>query len=597
MKNIFFTNINEVGKQKVPLKAKQGMSLSKTPAPKSEKIYGSNVNKKGSSSSLSSAKNIKMTDKTITSIKNLVKNFNKKNPNKKITVPAAKAVVRRGMGAYSSTHRPTITGGKPNSRVAWGLARLKAFLYKAEKGKSKSGNYVQDDDLFKELGIRVKSYETGGELEKGIKTEKEHSKTIHDIYTHKIPEQKAFEAIAKDHIKENPNYYSNMKQYAEGGLVIGGVEVNNGDTGVLTTRKGDINITIKNITENWVIFIDEDGKRKDNPRDKFIENFTPSQGGVLKKQLEPKKETQDKPTKPQKTSVTFEPEIEPPVYFDKEADFTKVYENYLQNNQEITDYNFIAQSEVLQNIFSNFEISVENLKQEVEEIKNKPVIKKTKTQTTQKNQNLEPITIEYLRNSIPFSFTLEFNATEKLELRARFDLRIGDDTMVSPGEVINGIDLGEMYCVIPGADMSLYLINSTDVEAYSSRTTILSNSKDYMEIIKEKIETKDYIIYNQEFSFEKREIIECEVVTSFKVLEGGGSEEYSEGESYDFIDIGPYLIFTTELDMPEEKVNLIPKSMVTINDYGTEFYDKSIFEDARILEKITNGDFFIAERT
>jgi hypothetical protein len=379
--------------------------------------------------------------------------------------------------------------------------------------------------------------------------------------------------------------------------VIGGVEVNNGDTGVLTTRKGDINITIKNITENWVIFIDEDGKRKDNPRDKFIENFTPSQGGVLKKQLEPKKETQDKPTKPQKTSVTFEPEIEPPVYFDKEADFTKVYENYLQNNQEITDYNFIAQSEVLQNIFSNFEISVENLKQEVEEIKNKPVIKKTKTQTTQKNQNLEPITIEYLRNSIPFSFTLEFNATEKLELRARFDLRIGDDTMVSPGEVINGIDLGEMYCVIPGADMSLYLINSTDVEAYSSRTTILSNSKDYMEIIKEKIETKDYIIYNQEFSFEKREIIECEVVTSFKVLEGGGSEEYSEGESYDFIDIGPYLIFTTELDMPEEKVNLIPKSMVTINDYGTEFYDKSIFEDARILEKITNGDFFIAERT
>ena len=275
MKEMFFTNKSQIGSKNVPLKARSGMSLSKTPAPKSEKIYGSEENKKGSSSTLKSAKNIKLSEKTLTSIKNLVKTFNKKNPSKKITLPAAKAVVRRGMGAYSSTHRPTISGGKPNSRVAWGLARLKAFLYKAEKGKSKSGKYVQDDDLFNELGIRVNSYETGGELQKGIKAEKEHRKTIHDIYSHKISESKAFEAIAKDHIKEDPNYYSNMQKFATGGLVINGQDVNIGSKGVLKTRKGDINITITNITDNWVIFNDEQGKRKDNPRDKFLVNFTP----------------------------------------------------------------------------------------------------------------------------------------------------------------------------------------------------------------------------------------------------------------------------------------------------------------------------------
>lgn len=713
MKNIFFTNISEVGKQKVPLKAKQGMSLSKTPAPQSEKIYGSNVNKKGSSSSLSSAKNIKLTDKTMTSIKNLVKTFNKKNPDKKITVPAAKAVVRRGMGAYSSTHRPTITGGKPNSRVAWGLARLKAFLYKAEKGKSKSGNYVQDDDLFKELGIRVKSYETGGELEKGIKAEKEHSKTIHDIYTHKIPENKAFEAIAKDHIKENPNYYSDMNKYADGGLIIGGVEVNNGDTGVLATRKGDINITIKNITPNWVIFIDEEGKRKDNPRDKFIENFTPSQGGTVAKTVEPgnivekglpstdpetwngefkvgdkvkirwdysndlglektkgfakvdyfssennftvvhkglpmsdnvrpenptgviymidngqgwegkdlelvvvdNKQSPQQTVKQQKTTTTKTPKVskvieeeepETPVYFDKEADFVKVYENFLQNNSEIEDYSLISQAEVIQNISSNFEISVENLKKEVEEIKNKPKITEPEpqptnatTKTSQKVKNLDPVIIPIINPVESFSEKLEFTADETVELKAQYDLRVGD-TIVSIGQVFNAIKLGEMYCIVPGADQSLFLVKPHDVIPTMQNSTILIDREHYMYLIKEKIETKDYYICNQDFDFNSREVIVCEVVMPFNALDSTEElEDYSKTELYDFVDIGPYLIFSWQLapNRTSMKVNLIPKEMVNIEKYGSSFYEDDVFEDAKILEKIEEGDYYIAQMT
>jgi hypothetical protein len=115
---------------------KSGGEISKTPAPKSEQIYGSKVNKQDSSSDIKEAKNIKFDEKTLLTINDKVKEHNKKYPNKKINLASAKAVVRRGMGAYSSSHRPTITGGKPNSRVAWGLARLNAFIYKIIIGKS-----------------------------------------------------------------------------------------------------------------------------------------------------------------------------------------------------------------------------------------------------------------------------------------------------------------------------------------------------------------------------------------------------------------------------------------------------------------------------
>lgn len=141
------------------------LRLSKTPAPKSERIYGSKQNKPKSAESTRSGSKIVLNEKTISSIKGILEKHNSKHPNKKIPLSTAKSVVRRGMGAYSSTHRPTISGGKPNSRVAWGLARLNAFVYKIQHGKSKSGRYKQDDDLINELGYKVKSYSEGGQTD------------------------------------------------------------------------------------------------------------------------------------------------------------------------------------------------------------------------------------------------------------------------------------------------------------------------------------------------------------------------------------------------------------------------------------------------
>ena len=140
-----------------------GRTIAQTPAPKKERIYGSNINKQKSSESNTSAKQIVFDEKTLKSIKNKVDKHNEENPDNKITLSSAKAVVRRGMGAYSKSHRPTIKGGKPNSRVAWGLARLNAFIYKIKNGVSKSEKYIQDDDLINELNIK---YNIGGEISK-----------------------------------------------------------------------------------------------------------------------------------------------------------------------------------------------------------------------------------------------------------------------------------------------------------------------------------------------------------------------------------------------------------------------------------------------
>lgn len=146
-----------------------GKTISQTPAPKKDQVYGSEINKKESSKSISSAKLIKFDKNTLQTIKTKVLEHNTKYSDKKINLSSAKAVVRRGFGAYSSSHRPTISGGKPNSRVAWGLARLNAFTYKIVNGKSKSGKYSQDDDLIEELGFKVADYKDGGKMGKDIR--------------------------------------------------------------------------------------------------------------------------------------------------------------------------------------------------------------------------------------------------------------------------------------------------------------------------------------------------------------------------------------------------------------------------------------------
>lgn len=113
-------------------------SAAQTPAKKSDRFFGSKVNPKKSAGS--KVNTIVFGEKLTKAIQNKISKHNSENPLNKITLSTAKAVVRRGMGAFSVTHRPGMT------RTQWGLARLNTFLKKKVGDKVKKA-YVQDDDL------------------------------------------------------------------------------------------------------------------------------------------------------------------------------------------------------------------------------------------------------------------------------------------------------------------------------------------------------------------------------------------------------------------------------------------------------------------
>jgi len=131
-------------------------SLAQTPSPQKERVYGSKRNVKGSARSEDAASAISFSSSLVSAIGSKVTKYNENNPKNKISLATAKAVVRRGLGAYSKSHRPTISGGAPNSRTAWGLARLNAFMRKKSGSTTANGavdfsriksTYIQDNDL------------------------------------------------------------------------------------------------------------------------------------------------------------------------------------------------------------------------------------------------------------------------------------------------------------------------------------------------------------------------------------------------------------------------------------------------------------------
>ena len=214
-------------------------SLSQTPAPKKEQIRGSSKNPIGTAKSASSASKIKLSEKVLLALENKKKKYNESH-SKDVSLNTLKAVMRRGMGAYSKSHRPTISGGAPNSRQAWGMARVNKFLMKKSGQKVKKA-YVQDDDLLENGGkitMETQIYTPPSiesiakehkvdidfvkeQFEIGSKEELEHT-----------PDMELAHAIALHHLNENPDYYIVLKKafaqdeanklegyYAQGGAI------------------------------------------------------------------------------------------------------------------------------------------------------------------------------------------------------------------------------------------------------------------------------------------------------------------------------------------------------------------------------------------
>jgi hypothetical protein len=123
-------------------------SVGQTPAPPKERIKGSKENPEGTASTRSKAGDIEISAENEEALKNKIAEFKDKHPSRKApTLGALKKVFRRGAGAFSTSFRPTITGGKPNSRNAWAMARVNKFLKMAGGGEVKESYRKADGDL------------------------------------------------------------------------------------------------------------------------------------------------------------------------------------------------------------------------------------------------------------------------------------------------------------------------------------------------------------------------------------------------------------------------------------------------------------------
>lgn len=115
------------------------------PAPKQDRIKGSDINKPGSAKSPGG--DIEINESAETGLKNKVSEHNtemeklSKPDWARTTLGQLKAVYRRGAGAYSTSHRPGVTRGQ------WAMARVNAYLYLLKNSKPKDSKYITDNDL------------------------------------------------------------------------------------------------------------------------------------------------------------------------------------------------------------------------------------------------------------------------------------------------------------------------------------------------------------------------------------------------------------------------------------------------------------------
>ena len=123
-------------------------SAAQTPAPPKERIKGSKENPEGTASTRSKAGDIEISAENEEALKNKIAEFKDKHPTRKApSLGALKKVFRRGAGAFSTSFRPTISGGQPNSRNAWAMARVNKFLKMAGGGEVKESYRKADGDL------------------------------------------------------------------------------------------------------------------------------------------------------------------------------------------------------------------------------------------------------------------------------------------------------------------------------------------------------------------------------------------------------------------------------------------------------------------
>ena len=151
----------DFSQQILEAKARSGpKSSAQTPAKSGERKKGSKMNEPGSAGTTPDAKEraeknlekddekevvkaeITFNDKITESLKKKTEEHNSKH-SRKVSLSQLKKVYRRGLGAFSSTHRP----GK--SRQQWAMARVNTFLKMMRGEKVKDSYKAADGDIAK----------------------------------------------------------------------------------------------------------------------------------------------------------------------------------------------------------------------------------------------------------------------------------------------------------------------------------------------------------------------------------------------------------------------------------------------------------------
>jgi hypothetical protein len=122
------------------------------------------------------------------------------------SIKGLQQIYNKGIGAYKNN--PSSVRPNVKSKEQWAMARV----YSAVMGGKASK--VDSNEL---------KMAKGGELAKGIKVEKEHSRTAEKLYSNKITPQQSYKEIAKDHLKEDSHYYTKLNKFetkmAKGGFI------------------------------------------------------------------------------------------------------------------------------------------------------------------------------------------------------------------------------------------------------------------------------------------------------------------------------------------------------------------------------------------
>ena len=105
-------------------------------------------NPEGTAATRNKAGDIEISEANEQALKDKIAEFKKSHPKKNApSLGTLKKVFRRGAGAFSTSFRPTISGGQPNSRNAWAMARVNKFLKMAGGGEVKESYRKADGDL------------------------------------------------------------------------------------------------------------------------------------------------------------------------------------------------------------------------------------------------------------------------------------------------------------------------------------------------------------------------------------------------------------------------------------------------------------------